>query len=518
MRRLLVFLLVALAAIAGAQYPKDGVKFLSQIALSGFSSNPSKGSGCSGYVSVSGREYVVMGLRNGTAIVDVTNPSAPVEIGHISGPNSTWHESVVAGNYAYAVTEAGGGMQIIDLSLADLGVVTLAATYTGINTVHTIQEHAGYLYLNGSNRNFAILDIADPVAPVEVARWTTKYVHDSVIVTHTSGPNAGKQIAYLCCGTNGLYILDVTNKSNLIDRGNISYISNGYCHSGALTPNKQFLFVNDELDERNASTEDCTTHVFDVSNLDAPVKVDEFVNPIGVIDHNSVLRNGFLTLAAYRAGIRIYDATNPFDLSENGYFDTYPTGQGYEFEGAWGTFVFPSGNTAIADINRGMFMVDPSEARNQGTPFLDVTYVKGVPQSGNMQSMRHSDGASLLLRWTEASESTEPAWVDLVLGCETTRLNPAFLDVSFVGRVLGVPFAKLTLKLKNWSTGQFVSIGSAKLNTSYQFPAFTNIATANYINTSGRIEVKAIIEILGTTDVPSFIAAIDQIKVHVRKQ
>lgn len=509
----------SLIGISAAQYPKDGIRLCKQIDLPQFQSNPDRGSGCSGYVSPSGREYVVMGIGNGTSVVEVTNPNSATEIGFISGPQSTWHESVVAGQYAYCVTEAGGGMQIINLGSADAGIVTLAGTYTGLglNTVHTIETNSHYLYLNGSNRGFVILDIANPTAPVEVARWTNQYVHDSTIVTHTSGPNAGKEIAYLCCGGAGVTVLDITNKSNLATMGSFSYVANGYCHSGSLSPDYRYYYVNDEFDEGNGVVTDCTTHIIDVSNPAAMTEVAAFLNPIGVIDHNSVLKGGFLNLAAYRGGLRVYNASNPTALSESGYFDTYPAGQGFNYSGAWGTFVFPSGTTAIADINRGLFVVDPSEARNQGAPLLDTTYLSGSLSSGTLKSMKFADGQALEARWSESANPLDPAVVEFVVGCETTRAPAAFLDLTLKSKLSGLAFGSCTVSLKNWTSGQFVTIGQIRQSWLYGTSQMNNLQGAAYVDGTGRIEVKLKFEPKGSGDVPTFGAVVDQLKVSVRK-
>ena len=69
---------LALASVGFSQtYQSDSVRFMSQIPLGDFPGAPTSGAGCYGYVSSSGREYVTMGLRNGTSIVDITNPIAP---------------------------------------------------------------------------------------------------------------------------------------------------------------------------------------------------------------------------------------------------------------------------------------------------------------------------------------------------------------------------------------------------------------------------------------------------------
>ncbi len=94
-----------------------------------------------------GREYAVVGHRNGTVIVDVTAPGAPVVVGNIPGNPSLWREVKVLQvpqpggphrAYAYVTTEApGGGLQIIDLTNLPASV-SLANTLAEFSTSHTL--------------------------------------------------------------------------------------------------------------------------------------------------------------------------------------------------------------------------------------------------------------------------------------------------------------------------------------------------------------------------------------------
>ncbi|HZH99084.1 MAG TPA: choice-of-anchor B family protein [Fimbriimonadaceae bacterium] len=485
---LAAFALATLHASAQTEYERQGVRLLSRIPLNAFPGQPSSGSGCSGYTSPSGREIAIMGLRNGNAVVDITNAASPIQLAHIPGPVSSWHESVVLGDFSYAVTEGGGGMQIIDLRNVDNGQATLAGTYTGggLNNVHTIQANPAtkHLYLNGSNLGFVVLDASSPTAPVQVGRWTTRYVHDSQIVSYTSGPYAGKEIGFLCCGGNGLYIVDLTNKANIITLGFVKYIeSGGYCHSGALTPDKKYFLVNDEFDEGNSITNACTTHIINVENLSQPQYVGTFTNGVNSIDHNSHLRDGYLFLAAYRSGLRVYDASNPLAMKETGFFDTYPSGNGFSYDGNWAVYAgYPSGNVLLADINRGMFVVDPSEAAGQGAPITAVRNGDGQ-RTGSIVQLRKSDDDYVVL-----SQPTRNG-VSFFIDSETSFSPVVKLDVKLEGRGSGAVF----VQLKNWTTGEFVQVSRWPLQeTSDSVFSLTDLPAGPYVGPGGKIEAKIV--------------------------
>ena len=69
-----------------------------------------------GYAAPNGDEYALLCTTTGTVVVDVTNPSNPIERGWFPFGSSSWRDCRTYGTYAYVVTEATSGFQIIDLS------------------------------------------------------------------------------------------------------------------------------------------------------------------------------------------------------------------------------------------------------------------------------------------------------------------------------------------------------------------------------------------------------------------
>ena len=59
-----------------------------------------------GYVDGSGNEYALLGVENGTSIVNVTDPANPVQVVFIpGGSTSAWRDIKTWGNYAYVVSD-----------------------------------------------------------------------------------------------------------------------------------------------------------------------------------------------------------------------------------------------------------------------------------------------------------------------------------------------------------------------------------------------------------------------------
>lgn len=520
---------VVMGVAAQAQYARQGVRFGSQISLSGFPGNPSSGAGGSGYVSASGREYAIIGLRNGQAIVEITDIANPVIINHIPGSSTLWHESAVKGDYAYLVSDSQGvGVQIVDLRNVDQGQAPLVATYTGqgIVTVHTIQASPSSptIFLHGSNianGGCVALDVSNPTAPVYKGAWNTRYVHDAWYIKYDSGPYAGKEIGFFACSSGGLYVVDVTNKSSMTTLGFQKYSGTNYCHSVQITNDRKYALVNDELDESNGVYNGATTHVLDVQNLSTPNKVKTFTNNINCIDHNSnLLPNNYMVLAAYTEGCRIYDVSDPLNIKETGYFDTYPGGSGMSFNGDWGLWAFfPSGNLILTDINRGLFVLDPSEAMDLGAVPMDITVQRGILVSGGLKDLRKSDDLAITIeaaKFTAAEISSSVT----VIGYETNYSPAAFLDLTLEARSSRLPCGPIQLALKNWNTGLFENVATFQPNLSDQTfikPGISGNAYVKYTGPSGRIELR--ISALGTDLVAddSFRSILDMVKVTVRR-
>jgi choice-of-anchor B domain-containing protein len=352
-------------------FPSRGVQLLAWMSLTDLGVPLSgNGNSCFGYVSPSGREYAIMGLSNGTAFIEITQPSNPVVVAQISGPQSLWRDMKVFGTHCYAASEGGSGIQVMNMSAIDSGIVTLVNTInddaTGATHTLALNTDSGYLYRSGGSSNglrFYNLNI-NPANPQRNGQWSDRYVHEPTVVSYTTGPAAGKEIAYCCGGFNGgfnstgLYVVDVTNKASPVLLSYVPYTDSSYAHQAWLSPDRQWLYLNDELDEQNdADITAMTTRVFNASNPLAVTYVGRFTNGLGTVDHNLYTKSNLLYESNYTSGIRIFDATVPTAPVEIGYFDTRPEDNGETFNGLWNNYVyFPSGVVIGSDIERAFFV------------------------------------------------------------------------------------------------------------------------------------------------------------------
>jgi len=364
------------------QFTSSGITLLSWLPLSEWP-GASNANVVEGYVSQSGREYALLGLSSGMAVVEVTNPGNATKIAFLPGPTSLWRDIRTFGTHAYAVSEGGGGIQVFDLSQVDAGVVSQVNQVTtgGGSATHTlfINRDSGYLYRAGGNSGLRIYSLADPANPAFVAEWADRYVHEVTVVNYTSGPYAGKEIAFACGGLNGgwvqtgLSILDVTNKGAISVLTHYEYPSARYSHQAWPTQDLQYLYLNDEKDEQDLGLPG-TTRIIDISNLSAPVQVGTWTNGLAAIDHNLYVKGSIAFLSNYRSGLRVLDVSSPQAPVETAWFDTFPNSNSASFNGLWDCDPYlPSGIVLGSDIERGLFVW------YVGPPPLGFSYPDGLP-------------------------------------------------------------------------------------------------------------------------------------------
>jgi choice-of-anchor B domain-containing protein len=343
--------------VAGA-FDAKNITLLSWLPLNMFEGNSASAADLWGYVSPSGREYAIVGLERGTAFVEVTDPVNPVIVEVITGPNSLWKDIAVVGAYAYSGSEGGSGIQIMDMTQIDSGIVTLVKNdmNNGHSSTHTIvqDDESGFMYLCGSNLGGLVaVTTADPRELSIVGQWNDgTYVHEALPITWQGGAYDGRQLVICFSGGDGVDVIDVTNKGSMTRIGGTTYPQLAYCHQGWVSPDFQYLYVNDELDNIN------TTRVFDVSDPSNPTYIKSFPQMTGSIDHNLYYKDGKIYESNYTSGLRIFDAADPENPVEVAYIDTHPESNAASFNGSWGNYPYlPSGTILISDLERGLIIV-----------------------------------------------------------------------------------------------------------------------------------------------------------------
>jgi choice-of-anchor B domain-containing protein len=321
-------------------------------------------------------EYALMGVNNGTAFVDVTDPTDPTLVGRLPTQtgSSAWRDIKVYMNHAYVVADSAGahGMQVFDLTRLRTGGTeqTFAAdvVYGDFGSAHNvaIDESSGFAYVVGSdtcNGGLHMVDIRQPLNPMFAGCHSVDGdTHDAQCVAYT-GPDPDYTGAEICFNSNedSVAIVDVTIKSSPNTLAVLVYPDLGYVHQAWLDDTQQYLIVNDEFDEQQFGLQTGTI-VIDVTDLDAPSYLYTHRHATVSTDHNLYVSGNRVFEANYTSGLRILEftslATDTF--TEVGFFDTYPENNSVGTEGAWSVYpFFPSGTIVVSDVARGLFVLSP---------------------------------------------------------------------------------------------------------------------------------------------------------------
>ncbi len=350
-----------------AGYPCNELNLQSNISLGEMSA--SNGNDSWGWTDPDdGNEYALIGLDNGTAFIDISDPVNPVYLGKLPThtSSSSWRDVKVYNNYAFIVSEAGGhGMQVFDLTrlrsvASPPETFTEDAHYSLIGDVHNIviNEDSGYAYSVGGDDFDGgpyFINIQDPLNPVFAGGYSDGgYSHDAQVVTY-NGPDSdytGREI-YFGSHEHQVVIADVTDKLDPQTIAIFNYPSTGYTHQNWLTEDHKYMLLGDEEDEIDFGF-NTRTMVFDLTDLDNPELHFEYYGPNASVDHNGYVKGDKYYLANYSSGLRVIDISDieNGNMNETSFFDSYPPNNNANSAGSWNVYpFFESGNIVISGTN-----------------------------------------------------------------------------------------------------------------------------------------------------------------------
>lgn len=328
---------------------------------------------CWGYTAPDGREYAFLGVRNGTSILDITDTDNVYEVTFISSANSTWKDIKTYQNYAYTVTEAAGGLQIIDLSNLPASA-ELVTTSDILNTSHNIfiDEDNGILYSDGEGSSvIRVVSLADPLNPVQISSFGIE-CHDIYVQD---------DIAYISEGSSGSFgIYDVSNPESPAFIERIDVPAAGYCHNAWTTEDGHYLMTTEE-------TVGKTIKFWDIQDMDNINMTSEYLGPNNFA-HNTHIKGEYAYISHYESGMRIVDISDPYNIFEVGYYETQSNWGAYPF--------FASGKVLISDMSNGLYVVYFEGA-------LDADVLDPQPVENLSAYSDYTTPSSMTLEWTDPS-------------------------------------------------------------------------------------------------------------------
>ncbi len=359
---------------SAGEFPCSGISLDKRVALNAMEGGGSNYNDLWGWFDVlSGKEYALLGMRNGTAFVDISNPRDPIFRGRLPTQtvDSDLRDIKVYQDHAYIVADQAGahGMQVFDLTRlrgpSTPQIFSADVVYGDFRTAHNlaINEDTGFAYAVRTNTcggGLHIIDIRTPNNPMFAGCHSIVQTHDTQCVIYR-GPDADHFGRELCVSSNGdhVEIVDVTFKSAPVTISSTTYPQLGFVHQGWLTEDHRYFLLADENDERDFSVP-TRTHVFDVTDLDAPAYIFAYEAATAAADHNLYVLGDRVFEANFSAGLRVLEFGNlgNKELTEIAFFDTFPTNDDLFGSGAWSVYpYFPSGTIIVSDWTTGLFIL-----------------------------------------------------------------------------------------------------------------------------------------------------------------
>ncbi|MGH8187812.1 MAG: choice-of-anchor B family protein, partial [Steroidobacteraceae bacterium] len=253
-----------------AGFACQGVSLASHMSLQQLQPTSARGNDVWGFFDLNtGREYAFMGLHTGVAVVDITNPDAPEQVGAASGSASIWRDIKVYQLYdaaarrwrAYAYVTADSVpdlLLVLDLSALPnrVELVDYPSDFRAAHNAYLVNAdytfglaqttEAPQLGVAGAGinlGNYRLYSLSNPRSPQLLNVSTTGYAHDlasfSVKDARKNSQCVNAQTAAQCqvlsdFNENTVDVWDITNPSSpqRLSPPNLSYPNSAYVHSG----------------------------------------------------------------------------------------------------------------------------------------------------------------------------------------------------------------------------------------------------------------------------------------------
>lgn len=333
--------------------------------------------------SASERDFVIFGLRDGTAFIEVTEPTNPVYLGrlpaHVASETSIWWDMKVYEDHAFITADipTNNGLQIFDLTqlttLTNTQPITFteSAHYDGFQSSHNlwINEESGYLYAfrtagDACESAVHMVNIQDPLNPEFAACFGDPPLSDAECVMY-DGPDAdyaGREICFVGSDDN-VSIYDVSEPTSLttttLPIADFGYDGIQRAHQGSLTTDQAYWLLSDTMDEM-MNGHNTRTHVIDVQDLDNPVYIGYYEHATTARDHNIYIVGNLMYQTNWRAGLYVFQLgdLSQLEITELGYFDVAPESNDIATSGSWSNYPWWGDNiVTVSSTDGGLFIL-----------------------------------------------------------------------------------------------------------------------------------------------------------------
>lgn len=412
MKRKLGFILL-LCAIMSNAFAQDSITLIGKLSYTGIPIHD-----INRYVdTVTNIPYALLcASTSGMKVIDISNPANPVQTGATTGSIYVVDVGTFK-QYAYTVAEniTSTSGRIVDLS--NPAAPVQVGIFQGAHTVHVTPN--GYMYLESPGLKIYDLN-PNPLVPQLVYNDPSCIGHDVTIVGNRLYDFSNN------CGTR---IYDLSQPDTAVFLGQVPSLGI-FHHSGYPSSDGNYLYVCDEL---SSPTENDIT-VWDISNPATPFFVDSFADASAYI-HNFYIIDNYAYVSYYRNGFKVFDVSNPLNITLVDTYDTDSTLSGPGYGGNYGLHIFSPDATILAsDENKGLYIFKFSGLQTNIKEDLNI--------ADNLKIFPNPSSGNFFIEYTsESNEAVKTKIID-VLGKELYSSESRF-------QTIGVNKFEINTPLKN---------------------------------------------------------------------
>jgi hypothetical protein len=305
------------------------------------------------YAAIDGN-YVVLGKwsNSGIDIIDVTNSITCPKIGSVNYDIKPVTDIDISGNYAFISGEG----PIITLVVLDISN-PFSPSYAGSCSAggaggHSLALSKNFAFQSGWTEGVNIIDISNPKLPVKIGGYDTPASYDDIAISGN----------YACVAnhSDGLRVFDISIPTSITQVGINNTIGTFY----GVAASGNYAYV---------AAEYCGLRIFDIVTAPVPTEVGSFVTP-DCINHpqscnlskDVVMNDHYAYINAVDSGFYIIDVSNPSAPVETSYYETPGTATKIALSPPYALVADGDAGLRIIDISNPSL---PTEAGFYLTPY-----------------------------------------------------------------------------------------------------------------------------------------------------
>jgi hypothetical protein len=233
--------------------------------------------------------------QSGLSVIDISDLKNPELLGFVETPGLGKRPAVV-GNLAF-VPDGPSGLQVIDVTVSTEPALIGSVDDAPGNYI-SVTVAGDYAYVgDGFIEGLRVIDISNPVAPVQVSFYTTSVSVLGVVIVD--------DLAYMSNCISGLLVMDVSNSALPVRLGQVAVRPEACVYDVAV--NGQYAYIA-------AGSIGGSMRVIDVSNSAGPIETGFVETPKSAI--GLAVLGDYVYVGTSFAGLRIFDVADPAAPSE----------------------------------------------------------------------------------------------------------------------------------------------------------------------------------------------------------